>query len=101
MGTFVQVIEFSTSRADEIKVLSEQYRASRSADGSPGPTLGIFTEDKDRPGTYLNIVQFDSYEAAMANSENPLTQEFAQKLSQLVDGPPAFRNLDVLDTWQG
>ena len=100
MGKFVQIIEFTTSRADDIKALSEQYREDRAADGSPGPKLGILTEDRDRPGTFINVVQFDSYEEAMANSENPLTQQFSQKMSELVDGPPTFRNLNVVDTWQ-
>jgi quinol monooxygenase YgiN len=94
---FVQIIEFTTSRIDDVKALSEQYRAERGDDA--GPTRAYFTQDRDKPNTYLNIVEFDSYEEAMANSENPATSSFAQKMSELVDGPPVFRNLDVADTW--
>jgi len=31
----------------------------------------------------------------MANSNLPETGEFAERLAELCDGPPAFRNLDV------
>ena len=61
---------------------------------------GVFTAERDRPGVYLNIIEFDSYEEARANSEDPYTQSFAQKMAELVDGPPTFRNLDVGDSWE-
>jgi hypothetical protein len=32
----------------------------------------------------------------MENSARPETAEFAERLATLCDGPPAFRNLDVL-----
>ena len=51
--------------------------------------------DRDRPNTYVTIVEFDSYESAMENSRLPETGEFAQKLGALCDSPPTFRNLDV------
>jgi hypothetical protein len=44
---------------------------------------------------YVQIVEFPSYEDAMANSELPETSFFAQKLHELCDGPLHFRNLDV------
>ena len=44
---------------------------------------------------YVQIVEFPSYEEAMANSELPETGEFAAKLATLCDAPPTFRNLDV------
>ena len=40
---------------------------------------------------------FDSYEDAMANSDLPVTAEFSQRMMALADGPPTFRNLDVLE----
>ena len=97
MTKFVQIIEVTTSRIDEIRELSEQYRAERG--DTAGPTRSLFTADRDRPNTYVNIVEFDSYEEAMANSEDPRTAAFAQKMSEFVDAPPVFRNLDVSETW--
>ena len=43
----------------------------------------------------MQIVEFPSYEEAMANSSLPETGAFAERLAQLCDGPPSFRNLDV------
>ena len=99
MGSFVQIIEFRSSNIDEIRKLGDEFREKRSAEGSGGPVTGTVTEDRDRPGTFLNIVEFPSYDEAMANSDNPLTQEFAQRMAELCDGPPTFYNLNVLDRW--
>jgi hypothetical protein len=97
MAGFVQIIEFTTTRIDELKKLSEDYRASRTAAGDVPVIRSTVTADKDRPNTYLNIVEFSSYDEAMANSQNPATGDFAQKMMALCDGPPKFLNLDVVD----
>jgi hypothetical protein len=44
----------------------------------------------------VQVVEFPSYEDAMANSELPETASFAERLRTLCDGPLLFRNLDVL-----
>ena len=67
-------------------------------DDHPGTVMSStarIAEDRDRPGTYVSIVEFASYEEAMKQSQNPATGEFSQKLAQLMSGPPRFRNLDV------
>jgi hypothetical protein len=100
MAGFVQIIEMQTSRFDEIQALGKEIR-SRLDDGSPSsPLRGTFTADRDRPGVYLNIIEFDSYEAAMENSGRPETGEFAARLAKLCDAPPKFYNLDVREVWQ-
>ncbi len=43
------------------------------------------------------MVFFDSYEAAMENSELPETQEYAKKEQDLVDGDITYVNLDVVE----
>lgn len=101
MAGFVQIIEFKTSRIEEVEALGEAFKKAREATGgSQMPAKGTITEDRDRPGTYLNIVEFPSHQAAMANSELPETQEFSQKMTELCDGPPKFYNLDVTQTWE-
>ena len=57
----------------------------------------MLCDDRDKPGRYVQVVFFDSYESAMKNSELPVTQEFAEKMGALADGPPTFYNLDVLE----
>jgi hypothetical protein len=92
MAGFVQIIEFTTSRVDEMRALNDKWR-----DEHPdvGPLRITMTADRDRPNTYLSIVEFSSYEDAMRNNDDPLTQEFAAQMQALADGPPTFRNLDV------
>jgi hypothetical protein len=100
MARFVQIIEFTTSRIDEIRALGEDMRTRREAAGeSGGPLRAVFTEDRDRSGHYVNVIEFESYESAMANSNHPETQEFARRMSELIDGPPTFYNLEVMDAW--
>jgi quinol monooxygenase YgiN len=100
MAGFVQIIEFTSTREDEIRAMGEKYRDERMADGSGGPVRATFTRDRDRPNTFLNIVEFASYDEAMANSNDPRTTEFARQMSELCDGPPRFYNLDVADTFE-
>jgi len=92
MGKFLQIIEYQTSRFDEVRALGESQRDS----GSLARRV-IVTADRERPGTYLTIVEFDSYESAMQNSSRPETQAFAEQMQKLADGPPTFYNLDVQD----
>ncbi|MBT2520200.1 hypothetical protein [Arthrobacter sp. ISL-28] len=94
MAGFVQIIEFQTSRIKEIEELGRPSRT----EGSTPPTFRhiMATADRDRPGTYLTIVEFDSYDSAMENSSRPETSEFAAKMAALCDGDPVFRNLDVM-----
>ena len=100
MAGFVQIIEMQTSRFDEVEALGNEIR-DRLDDGRPSsPRRSTITADRDRPGFYLNIIEFDSHEAAMENSGRPEVNEFAARLTNLCDAPPKFYNLDVRDIWQ-
>jgi quinol monooxygenase YgiN len=92
---FVQVIQIRTSRVQEIRRLVAEMRA----ENEPGAVRGTVTADRDRPGYYFNIVEFDSYEAAMQNSTRPDVSAYAARLAALCDEPPRFYNLDVLEVW--
>jgi hypothetical protein len=101
MAGYIQIVEFQTSRIDEVKALGEDYAAKREANGSgPLPIASTLTADRKRPGTYMHVVRFNSYEEAMENSGRADTNEFAQSMMAVCDGPPTFYDLDVLDTWQ-
>ncbi len=99
MAGFVQIIEYTTSRPDEVKAMGEEWRAAR-GDDAQGPGRLVLVADRDRPGHYLTIVEFESYDAAMANSERADTSDFAARMAAACDGPPTFRNLDVIDQWE-
>lgn len=91
---FIQIIEFTTSRFEEGEKLLDQYR------GEMGDRLkasrSTVCKDRDRPNHYVSIVEFDSYEDAMANSRMPETDAMSKSLASLADGPPTFLNLDVV-----
>jgi hypothetical protein len=92
---FIQIIEFTTSRRQEMDALFAQWDG---ASQGPNPVTRLtMTADRDRPDTYLAIVEFDSYEEAMLNSERPETGEYSAQMMALCDGPPVFRNLDVTE----
>ncbi len=93
---FVQIIEYKTSRPDEVRALVEKYRAN---DTGSLAVRGTATKHRDRDGMYMTIVEFESWETAQANSARPEIGAFAQEMMALCDGPPTFYNLDVADTF--
>jgi len=90
---FVQIMEFKTSRIDEVEALSRKMQEDRGDNFLANKAT--VTEDRERPGTYLVIIEFDSYEIAMKNSNDPETDKATKDMGALLDGPPKFYNLDV------
>jgi hypothetical protein len=93
MAGFVQIMEFESSKVDEVEAFARRMQEER-GDALLATKVTI-TEDRDRRGTYLVIVEFNSYEEAMQNSNDPVTDKYASELVALLDGAPRFRNLDV------
>jgi hypothetical protein len=93
--SFVQIIEFRTSKFDEMRQVEQEWE--QATEGKRKAGRRVLTQDRDNPGRYLNIVFFDSYADAMANSALPETEAFSQKMMAFADGPPTFYNLDVID----
>jgi hypothetical protein len=91
---FVQIMQFQTTKPDDIEALVGEWRAK--TEGKRTARRGTFTRHRDRPDTYVQIVEFPSYEAAMANSELPETAQLAEKIRGLCDGDIVFHNLDVV-----
>ena len=91
---FIQIIDFRTSRYDEIERLGHEWEAAAT---DTTARRRILVRDRNATDRYLNLVFFDSYEEAMKNSDDPVTQEFAQKMATLVDAPPVFLDLDVIE----
>ena len=90
---FVQIMEYTTSRYDELKQIEDEWLAA--TEGKRTVARELSCRDRDNPDTYLSIIEFPSYEEAMRNSELPETQQIAEKMSKLCDSGPTFRNLDV------
>lgn len=96
---FIQIVEYSTNRIDEVRQLGEKYQADTA--GRRSNVRATICGDRDTPNRYAVIAEFPSYEAAMENSNLPETQAFAAAMGELCDGPPTFHNLDVIETMEG
>jgi hypothetical protein len=86
MSGFIQFVEFEATDIDAVTAALERFR-----DKHPGvltASVSTVTEDRDRPGTYISIVEFPSYETAMEQQSNPATSEFSASLAEVMSGPP-------------
>jgi hypothetical protein len=93
MAGFVQIIQYKTSKFDEMQKLIDKFREDTA--GKRTNTRGMSCRDRDNAGTFMNIVEFPSYEAAMKNNDLPETAALAGEMQKLADGPPTFYNLDL------
>jgi quinol monooxygenase YgiN len=96
---FAQIIEFHTDRVDEVRALVQDYENhARGEDRADRPRHRMLLQDRDNSGHYLALVEFDSPEAAAANSNRPETSALAQKMATLTTEPPTFTNCDLLES---
>ena len=93
---FIQVIEYTTTKYDDVRALGDRFVEARRSGGGPKPESVLFLKDRDRPDTYRTVARFASYEEAMENSERDDTTQMAQQIAALCD-EQSFRNFDVLD----
>lgn len=93
--TFVQMMEYETSKPDEVRrTIAEWEQATQ---GKRSAKRVLSTRHHDDANRYCDIVFFDSYEQAMENSQLPETQTFARKLNELTDGELTYFDLDVME----
>jgi quinol monooxygenase YgiN len=93
-GAFVQLIEFRTDRIEEFDAAAEEWLAAIGAERTAA--WYIVGRDREDPGAYVEMVEFPSYDEAMVNSKHPATARIAERMREIVDGEPKFRNLDVV-----
>ena len=92
---FVQIIECRTKEFDKIQRLEDEWRAA--TEGRRTLRRSIVLRDRTDPDRHLILAFFDSYEAAMENSNLSETSEFSEKQGALLDGSMTFQNLDVIE----
>jgi hypothetical protein len=92
--TFIQIIEMTTTKAPETEELMNRWMAA--SEGRRSTSRSLLTKDRERPDTYVQVVEFPSYEEAIANSGLPETTAFAEKLPILCVSGPTFPNLDLV-----
>jgi len=96
MAGFIQLVEFETNDIEAVQNAIQKFRDEH-------PDIMTFTtsrvaEDRDKPGTYISIVEFPSYEEAMKQSNHPALSEFVQSIGLELMANPRFRNLEVKAT---
>ena len=92
--SYIQLIEVESPSYEELMKLHEQWL--KETEGARTVVREWICEDRDRPGTYLMIVEFPSVEAAAVNNDLPATAQIAQGLAELATRPIIFRNLNLL-----
>lgn len=92
--TFVQIIDYKTSRQDDLNQLLDRYVSQ--SQGKRAVTHSIVGKDRENENHYVDVVEFPSYEQAMKNSHLPETDKMFQEMVALCDGMPSFTNLDVV-----
>jgi hypothetical protein len=65
--TFLQSIEFQGDRAQFEQLLA---RCKELVGSTMTARRAWLLTDRDRPGTFIELVEFESYESAMANSDH-------------------------------
>jgi hypothetical protein len=91
--SFIQLIDYETDRAAEIDTA---MRAAMGDDQMRPTFLRLeHTQDHDNPRHFTTIVEFASYDDAMANNGRPETGEMARQLATMCTSGPTYRNLDV------
>jgi hypothetical protein len=93
--SFVQVIDYKSSKPDEIRRIHDEW--AEATEGKRSARRLLLAKYHDDPNSYCEIVFFDSYEDAMRNSQLPETGEFAKRLNDAIDGEPTYFDLDVVD----
>ena len=93
--SFIQIIEVRTNNVDGLRSLDDEWE--KATEGKRTLQRAIIAHDRNEDDRYLILAFFDSYEAAMENSNLPETAEFAEKQMQFLTGPPTFHDLDVFD----
>ncbi|MFE3181685.1 ester cyclase [Streptomyces violascens] len=92
--TFAQVIDFKTERFNDLDRLMdrwvEQTKGKRTASHS------LLGKDRADANHFVEVIEFPSYEEAMANSKLPETDRIFAEMVALCDGAPTFTDLDVV-----
>jgi hypothetical protein len=91
---FAQIIEFTTTRPDEVAALVAQWHED--TDQVRNDRRRLVLSDRDNPGHYFNVIFFDSYEDAMHTSMLPATAVLADGVAAVSQGPVTFHNLDIV-----
>ncbi|MBL6760521.1 MAG: hypothetical protein VW552_07195 [Ilumatobacter sp.] len=75
---FVQVMEFEMEPAEAVRLLEQYAEEGKGITYARRAVLGL---DRNRPGTVIQIIFFDSAEEAEMNNELEITQRGGEEFS--------------------
>lgn len=95
---FTQIIELD--RVDDADVLRDHLAGwdADQAGAAPGYRGARILADRDRPGRYLVVVDFESTEAAERNNGREETAAWAARLREFAGADPSYHNLEPVYT---
>lgn len=91
--SFIQTITIVTDQIESVESILDEWITTTT--GERTAQRATLTTDRDHPNTYVHIVEFPSYDAAMKNSQLDQTKHLAGRLEKLCRTEPVFHNLDV------
>jgi hypothetical protein len=97
---YIQLVEFHSSHppVEVRQALDEWIAATR---GKRTLESAIVAVEHDQPNHYWELLEYPSQGDAMSAIELPETRMAYERWIALVDGEPAFHNLDVVEQVEG
>ena len=95
--TFVQTIEIETDDIGPVTDLVSKWHADQ-AGVAPGYLRARILAEEELRNHYVIEVDFSSKKGAEANNARPETGAWAERLDDLTEGAPTFRNLALVHT---
>jgi hypothetical protein len=92
---FVQAIELTTTKYDELRALGDEFVQKRRTEGGPKPTSVVHLRDRDNSNMYWIVAWFAPADEAEENSKREDTTQLAERMAALCD-ERTFRNFDVV-----
>lgn len=91
---FIQLIDYQTTRVDEVQALLTSWIATTG--GVRTATRTTVGRDRNDPTHFIAILQFPAYDEAMRNSDLPPTKKIHEEFVKLCVEEPKFIDLDVI-----
>ncbi len=92
--SLLQFVEITTDQPDVVREL--QYEWECETRDMRIDRKFQFTIDRDRPDTYLAVIEFDDFESALIHAEMPQTQRLYERIAELSGKPPRIRNFTII-----
>jgi hypothetical protein len=100
---FTQTIAFKCGDPERLVELAQAWDLMHAEADVMGYMGSHILRDRDDPTSFLLVAEFgvvdpdvSAAEEAMRNNDRPETQEWAQKLLDLIDGEPVYTNYDEI-----